>query len=68
MLRILLKRKYLYEVLTQDNVWEKHYRYTYMYIGYKGQGISGQTYFITIVLEDYIKIFAGASLEWHSPF
>lgn len=68
MIRILLKRKYLYDVSTKDNVWETHYRHTYLDIGYKGKGNCGQLYFLTIIQEDYVEMFACAYLVWHSPF
>lgn len=68
MLRILLKRKYLYEVEIADNTWEQHYRYTYLDVGYKGKGNIGQKYFITITKEDYCQQFLGALMIWNSPF
>jgi hypothetical protein len=67
MIRIRLNKRYLYEVETKDNVFEKHYRYTYMDIGYKGVGVS-QSYFITITQEDYCEIFIGAYMLWYSKF
>jgi hypothetical protein len=67
MIRIKLRRKYLYEVETKDDVFEKHYRYTYLDIGYKGIGCS-QSNLITITQEDYCEIFVGAVMLWHSNF
>jgi hypothetical protein len=67
MLRILLKKKYLYEVENKDEMFEKHYRYTFLDIGYKGKGVS-QSNFITIMQEDYCEVFVGADMLWHSKF
>jgi len=67
MIRIRLNKRYLYEVENEQEVMEKHYRYTYLDIGYKGRGVS-QSNFITIMQEDYCEIFIGADMLWHSKF
>ena len=68
MIRICLKRKYLYEVETKDNVWEKHYRYTFLDIGYKGKGNIAQSYLMCVYQEDYCELFVGADMLWHTNF
>jgi len=67
MIRICLKKKYLYEVENKDNIWEKHYRYTFLDIGYRGKDCS-QAFLICIYQEDYCELFIGADMLWHSKF
>jgi hypothetical protein len=68
MIRICLKKNYLYEVENADNQWEKHYRYTYLDIGYKGKGNCGQKWLVCVFQEDYCELLVGGNLLWHSGF
>ena len=63
MIRIRLRKKFLYEITNKDRMIEEHYRYTYLDIGYKGQ-----IYFLSILEEDYCIMFVGANMIWHSKF
>jgi len=63
MLRIRLKKKFLYKVIDKDRMIEYHCRYTYLDIGYKGS-----IYFITITQEDWCNSFLGATMRWNSGF
>ena len=63
MIRIKLRSKFLYEVLNKDEMLERHWRYTYLDIGYKGQ-----IHLLSIIEEDYCQIFIGANMLWNSNF
>ena len=68
LIRILLKKKLLYETINKDGAIESLYRYIYLDLGYKGKGNTGQSYFFMIYQEDYTEIFRGADILWNSKF
>jgi hypothetical protein len=63
MLRIRLKKTFLYEIVNEYGMIEYHWRYTYLDIGYKRQ-----ICFMSIIQEDWCNLFAGATMLWHSKF
>lgn len=63
MIRILLKKRFLYERPRGKDYIEQAYRYTFLDIGFKGS-----IYFISIIQEDIAETILYASMLWHSNF
>ncbi len=62
-MRIKLQSKFLYSIKNKDDNIEEHFRERYLYIGYKNQFC-----FLSIIEEDFCKIFIYADMLWRSKF